>query len=220
MFTKQDLMNNFRTERYAFLNKLRWDLFLETGIKLKGKTVFEPGAGIGDQTEWLLNQGVKSVIVNDGRQENLTFIKERFGDDKRLSYVLGDLETCLDKPEFNFTVDFVFCWGVYYHINDPFTDWHIMKGFRRIGPTIAFDYLQGTDTTDYYGYDNPSTSLSRYGIRPATETLVENLRKIWGHVYMPKKQMDWHDPAAAYHPRRICVASRVPLSSPGLVLQK
>lgn len=43
--------DNFRTPRYTILNQVRWEAFLRLGISLEGKTVFEPAAGIGDQTE-------------------------------------------------------------------------------------------------------------------------------------------------------------------------
>lgn len=59
-----EVMGNFRTERYHALNKARWEHFLSMGIPIEGKAIFEPGAGIGDQTEWLLNQGAKYIWVN------------------------------------------------------------------------------------------------------------------------------------------------------------
>jgi len=62
----ESIMSAFRDGRYSRLNRCRWNQFLSMGIDLKGKTIFEPGAGIGDQTEWLLGQGVKSICVNDG----------------------------------------------------------------------------------------------------------------------------------------------------------
>lgn len=219
MFTRDQQLENFRTERYTVLNNLRWELFLKMGLPLTGKTVFEPGAGIGDQTGWLLEQGVKHIHVNDGRAENLQFIQDRFKNDPRLSFVLGNIEECLDWPEFKFTVDLVFCWGVYYHINDPISDFRVMRQLSAIGPTIAFDYLEGSDYTESYHYDSPSTSVSRLATRPKTETLVSGLKDVWGYVYLPKTQMDWFDSCVPNNPRRLCVASRVPLASETLILQ-
>lgn len=219
MFKSVEIWPNFRTKRYAVLNKLRWDAFLATGLSLKGKTVFEPGAGVGDQTKWLLKQGIKWVIVNDGRPENLHIIWERFHTNPRVSrYLHGNLENCLDTPDFQFTVDFIFLWGVYYHLNDTF-DFQILRQLSCIGPTIAFDYLEGDDTTEQYGFDNPGVAVSLSGIRPTTPTLMQALKEIWGYAYLPMTQLDWYDELAPNTPRRIVVASKTPLNNPQLILQ-
>jgi len=210
-------MSNFRTERYSVANRVRWEQFLTMGIQLAGKTILEPGAGIGDQTEWLLAQGVKSIIVNDGRAENLGIIQKRFEQDPRIQFVLGDLETCLDKPEFKFNVDFIFFYGVYYHMHETL-DFRIMRSLATKGQAIAFDYLEGNDNTDYYGYDNPSTAVGQYSLRPTQQTLVKGLKQIWPYVYLPKTQLAWADTATQYT-RHIAAASHTLLDSPGLLLQ-
>lgn len=215
----QAILENFRTERYAHLNRLRWDLFLKTGIPLAGKTVFEPGAGVGDQTEWLLAQGVARVIVSDGREGNLDIIRRRFDGDARVSPILGNLETCLGAPEFQFEADLVFLWGVYYHINDDMKDWPILRGLARIAPIVAFDYLESARGHDYvegYNYENPSASISHNSGRPTAATIVAGLRQTFGHAYWPVEQMKWHDPSAPLTPRRIIVGSRAPVDFPGL----
>lgn len=215
---KAEILSNFRTPRYDELNRLRWDLFLKMGIPIKDQVIFEPGAGIGDQTEWLLSQGAKHIFVNDGRPENLYLIFERFGGDPRLTYVTGNLET--DIPSWNFTTDLIFLWGVYYHINDSLTEFQIMRGLSKIAPVVVFDYLESEqDGTTFYGYDNPSTSVSQYAIRPTTKTMMEGLKKTWGHAYLPRVQMDWHDPLAESTPRRLAVASTQPLNNPNLIPQ-
>lgn len=213
-----DQQTHFRTPRYAILNDIRWDVFSKLGIPLEGKTIFEPGAGIGDQTDWLLKHNPKHIYVNDGRQENMNTIKARFGDDPRLTYCLGDLEKCLDGPDFQFTADLVFLWGVYYHVNDQFGDFPIMRSLSRIAPMVVFEYLScPTDSTTFYGYENVSTSFSQYAIRPTEKTMMDGLKKIWGHAYLPKEQMNWDDPCAPGTPRRIAIGSRVALDFSGIV---
>lgn len=219
MQLQESIVSNFRTPRYDELNRLRWSLFLKMGIPLKDQVVFEPGAGIGDQTEFLLSQGVKHVFVNDGRRDNLQIIRERFPNDPRLTFIDGNLEE-IDHPAFNIRADLVFLWGVYYHINDSLDRFHIMQGLTRIAPLVVFDYLENDqDGTDYYGYDNPSTSVSQYAIRPTTKTMLEGLRKTWGYAYLPKEQMNWHDPLAEGTPRRLAVGSKTLLNNDNLILQ-
>jgi hypothetical protein len=207
----------FRTERYAILNAIRWEVFLGLGIPLEGKTIFEPGAGIGDQTEWLLNRGAGRIYVNDGRKENMDTIRARFEGNPRLTYCFGDLETCLSGPDFQFTADMVFLWGVYYHVNDQFGKFPIMQQLAKIAPMVVFEYLAcPDDSTTFYGYENVSTSLSQYAIRPTEKTMMDGLKETWGYAYLPKVQMNWEDPCAPGTPRRIAIGSRAPLDFSGI----
>jgi len=212
---------SLHSERQTYLNELRWDLLVKTGITIAGKTIFEPGAGIGDQTDWLLSQGAAHVFANDGRTANLAVIQKRFGEDPRVTLLLGNLEECLDRPEFQITADLVYMWGVYYHINDSLSEFQIMRQLARIAPTVVFDYLEsanGSDWVEGYGYDNPSTSMSRLSGRPTRDTMIAGLKKAWGYAYMPKTQMDWFDPCAPSTPRRLAVGSRVELKCAGLII--
>lgn len=215
------VLGNFRTERYAYLNELRWRLMLQTGIPIRGQTIFEPGAGVGDQTEWLLKQGAARVIVSDGRESNIGIIAKRFAGDERVQPILGNLEDCLDRPEFQITADLVFLWGVYYHINDPMPEFPILGKLARIAPVVVFDYLESATGENYvesYDYENPSASISHASGRPTRALMVDGLRRTFGHAYFPAEQMDWHDPSAPKTPRKIVVGSRRPLSYPGLVI--
>lgn len=218
---QQEILSNFRTPRYDELNHLRWELFLKMGIPIKDQIIFEPGAGIGDQTEWLLSHGAQHIFVNDGRPENLDIIFRRFGHDPRLSYVHGNLEKHVPLWRENGVVaDLVFLWGCYYHINDDLQEFRIMRELSRIAPIVVFDYLESQeDGTTFYGYDNPSTSVSQYAIRPTTPTMMAGLKKTWGHAYLPKAQMEWEDPLAEGTPRRLAVASIYPLENPNLISQ-
>ncbi len=219
MSTKEEIIASLTTPRQDKLNAMRWETFLSLGIPIEGKTIFEPGAGIGDQTQWLLDQGALHIIVNDGRAGNLKVMTDRFGTDLRTSFINGDLEDRGTFAKCDFKVDLVFCWGVYYHLRESFPAFPIMKGLANIGETIVLDYLEGDDTEMSYGYDNPSTSLSRYAFRPRTETLMKALKYIWGYSYLPKKQLEWVDPVAP-ETRLIAVASHVSLDdNPNLIPQ-
>jgi hypothetical protein len=203
-----DQQANFRTERYAKLNQVRWDHFLSMGIPLKGKTVFEPGAGIGDQTEWLLSQDVLHVWVQDGRECNRDVIDDRFRSNRRVTVLPAlDLERHfldpLDQIPF---VDLIFCYGVYYHLADRPPTYDILRELAGMGELIALDYLAGNDNEVDYGYDNPSTALNQKACRHRPETLLKALNDIWGYGYSPKRQLEWTDPLAA-ETRLIAVGS-------------
>ena len=182
--------------------------------------MFEPGAGIGDQTNWLLSLGFADVTVSDGRVENLEIIRKRFSGDPRIHTLVGNLEDCLETPEFEFRTEITFCWGVYYHILDPSPEFPVLMGLSRIAPIIVMDYLEsatGTDFVQYYGQDNPSTSVSHASGRQTKQSMISSLKQSFGHVYFPREQMNYLDPSASGTPRRIVIGSRTPLTHPGLI---
>ena len=215
-----EIWKNFRNPRYTLVNEMRWRLFLQTGISIRGLTVFEPGAGIGDQTQWLLNMGASKVIVSDGRDSNVAIIKKRFKNEPKVVTLVGDLEDCLGRPDFNVQANLIFLWGVYYHINDPMPEFPILKKLASIAPLVAFDYLESSSGKDYvetYDYENPSASISHASGRPTQSMMVAGLRKSFPFVYFPREQMNWHDPSAPHTPRKIIVGSATPLNYAGLV---
>jgi len=215
--TGAEIMSSFRNERYEALNQIRWAHFLSMEIPIEGRTIFEPGAGVGDQTKWLLEHGAKRIYVNDGRFHNLSIIHERFGEDPRLQYLPGNLEVCLTGSEFKLDADFIFCYGVYYHLRES-NDFRIMRELSKVGQTIVFDFLAGNDSEVSYGYDNPSTSFSTYGFRPKPESMIAALKDIWGYAYLPKVQLQWVDPLQAEQ-RLVAVASHAPLHNDKLEWQ-
>ncbi len=216
------IWNNFRTSRYFYCNELRWRLFLQTGIPIVNQMIFEPGAGIGDQTQWLLQQGASRVIVSDGRKDNIEIIRKRFLGESRVVTILneGNLEICLDEPDFQIKADLIFLWGVYYHINDPMPNFPVLRRLANIAPVIALDYLESATGFDYietYDYENPSASKSHASGRQTRATMIAGLRASFGYVYFPIEQMNWHDPSAPYTPRQIIIGSKYPLLYQGLV---
>lgn len=210
----EGIMSSFRNDRYERLNQCRWEQFLSMGIDINGKTIFEPGAGVGDQTEWLLEQGVGHVYVNDGREENLEIIRERFAETEEVTILpAADIEaaTFANVP----FVDLIFCWGVYYHLREDL-DFRVLHQLGKMGETIVMDYLAGNDNEVSYGYDNPSTSLSQFAFRPRTETLMQAMKDSFGYAYTPVHQLKWTDPLAA-ETRLVVVGSHFLLGNPNLI---
>jgi len=125
------------------------------------------------------------------------------------------------NPSWSFSppVDLIFCYGVYYHLNENL-DFPIMRRFSKWGKMIVLDYLQKDDTTESYGYDNPSTSISQFGLRPREETLLEALKNIWGYSYLPKNPLNWIDPErGSNEDRRVAAASHSLIDNPNLIPQ-
>lgn len=210
------IINQFRTDRYYWLNEYRWRLLLQARVNFENKIVFEPGAGIGDQTAWLLNMGAKKVITSDGRASNVAILQKRFGDNSRVQIVQGDLENLISNSEFDGVADIVYCWGVYYHINDPLPEFPVLRKLEKIAPLLVLDYQESKSGVDYlveYNYDNPSTSVSHSSWRQTKDTMFRAVRDVFGFAYYPIEQMSWDDPNCINDPRRIIFGSRFELTS-------
>jgi hypothetical protein len=137
--------------------------------------------------------------------------------------ILGNLENCLELPEFQIKADLIFVWGVYYHINDPIPEFPVLKSLSKIAPIVALDYLESATGVDYvekYDYENPSASISHASGRQTRASMIEGLRSHFGYVYFPTEQMNWHDPSAPNTPRLIIIGSKMPLTYPGIVEAK
>lgn len=214
-------VESFRSDRYYWINEYRWRLFLQTGIQIRNKTVFEPGAGIGDQTAWLLERGASRIYVSEAREINVDIIRKRFKDDSRVVLLEnGNLESLLDNTNFHLNVDLVYMWGVYYHIYDPIPDFPILQKLSEFAPTIAFDYqesLKGKNYIEEYDYDFPSASFGGKSWRQTRAAMIEGVRASFGHVYFPLEQMNWRDPATPEAPRKIIIGSKNELELSGLV---
>ncbi len=218
-----EIIKNFRTDRYFWLNEYRWRLLAKTGISFEGKSIFEPAAGIGDQTAWLLNSGAAQVVVSDGRQENLEIVTKRFRSESRVTTVLGDIEQCLDSIDFKLNTDLVYLWGAYYHILDPVPEFPILHKLSKIAPMIVMDFqmsLTGMNYIRHYAYENVSASISHSSWAQTAETMAAGIRQSFGYAYFPIEQMNWDDPSTLSAPRRIIIGSQKPLSYPGLIEAK
>jgi len=183
-------------------------------------TIFEPGAGIGDQSAWLLQQGAAKLITSDGRVDNVGVIKKRFLSNPKVTVLEGDLENCLDLPQFSVKADLIYCWGVYYHIYDPMPEFPILKKLSLIAPMIVMDFqesLTGVDYVKTFLTADSSQSVSLKSGRQTMTSMANAVRDTFGYAYFPAEQMNWNDPACIHDPRRIIVGSKTPLTSSGLI---
>jgi hypothetical protein len=203
-------MSLFRNPRYYLMNELRWRAFLQMGISLEGLTVFEPGAGVGDQTEWLLRQGVSKVIVNEGRDENLSILRHRFDGEPRVKILKGNLQEGLPAGISEFTIDLVFLWGVYYHLNDGIPEFPLLHQLSKISSIVVFDYLESPNGVSYvenYSSDKSSKSIALKATRPSEADLIRGLTESFGYAYFPVNQLDYFDPDAPLTPRKLVIGT-------------
>jgi len=207
----------FCSPHYARINKARLEHLESLKLPLEGKTVLELGAGIGDLTDFFVNQDCDVTCV-DGRVPNVCAIQERHPWVKAL---LLDVEEDFGHLG---QFDVVFAYGLLYHLERPF------QALRRFACHTSGVFLLETKVlTDLEAPQNPledvkdrTQALHGVGSLLPRQAILATLSDLFQHVYIPTTQpeheeflVDW---ANAKPPcREIFVASRSQLSSPNLI---
>lgn len=183
----------FRDETYLKINKARFDHLASLKLPWKGKTVLEVGAGIGDQTEFLLKQGA-IVTATDGRPENVAIIKNRFN---IVPTQVLDLEApmstwgdCLRQ------FDVVHCYGVLYHLKNPFDALakltHAAKEWIIVETCVSADTGISNHTEPEANTD-PRSCLHGWSCRPSRASVMNALRELMGNAYITLTQPDYRE---------------------------
>lgn len=183
----------FHSSGYLAINKARWEHLEKLGIDkmFNDKTVFEPGAGIGDHTEQILKWGAQYVIASEIRKENLQILNNRFENNGRILVVPHDM----DNPEtvLNLSCHICYCYGLLYHLKGVRTAIEFMAKNTRdmLILETAVDYENEKRLTcSTENKDIPSHSPHGYACRPGRRFLFNSLKDYFPFVYMPIIQPD------------------------------
>jgi len=202
------------------INQARLDHLASLDLDLQGKTVLEPGAGIGLLTHFFEKQGC-AVTSTEGREsnvaENLRRHPWRAG---RISCV--DLETPGSHDRLD-RFDVVFLYGTLYHVRDPR---RVLEDLARVCTSLFLLETQvhyADDGTLHHCGDSDeiTQALHRKGCRPARDWMLSELHEVMGHAYLAVKQANHPDfptrwPSSGNRVRAVFVGSRSPLDLPTL----
>ena len=194
-------------------------------LPVRGKTVLEVGAGIGDLSGYFLDRGCQ-VTITEGRESNLEYIRHRH---PKCAVALLDLEKPREMPGAPF--DIVVCFGVLYHVSNPAEVLHSLAGQCRDMLLLATSVSFGSESAEHIVDEDqrsPTQAVSGRGCRPTRRWIFETLAKDFAHVYLPRTQpnheqypIDWTRPELHTAPlnRAIFIASRTPLASDQLLTE-
>lgn len=150
------------------------------GLPLSGKTLIDTGCGIGHFSDFLAKEGCQTFCV-DGREENIRQLRNVY---PKLNAEVVDLETSqiLNYGKF----DIVFCYGLLYHLADPFgfikNAFKICNEMMLIETCITdseFPVLRLLSEPKL----NPTQAVSGMGCRPSPSYIV-NCLKLAGFAYV------------------------------------
>jgi SAM-dependent methyltransferase len=201
------------------INQARQSHLGSLGLDLGRKNVLEVGAGIGLHTPFFLERGC-TATVTDGRAENVAEIARRL---PNVRTAVVDLER--DEPVGLGRFDIVYCYGLLYHLGNPEMSLRriaeVCDGLLLLETAVSpgrHDELLLVSDPDYF-----NQAVSGVGCRPTRLWVLNRLKELFGHGYIPKTQpdhvdfpSDWHKPPIQTMYRSIFVGSRKPLSLPTL----
>jgi SAM-dependent methyltransferase len=209
----------FRTPDARKINQARQSHLASLGLDLPGKRVLEVGAGIGLHTPFFLERGCE-VTVTDGRPENVAEIARRL---PNVQSAVVDLD--FDRPVGLGSFDVVYCYGLLYHLANP------ARALERMAEActglLLLETAVSPGTFDELllvrDPDAANQAVSGLGCRPTRLWVLNRLKALFGHAYIPLTQpdfvdfpLDWlHTPMQLMH-RSIFVASRTRLTLPTL----
>jgi len=208
----------FHTPLYLQHTARRMEHLASLQIDVRGKTVLDVGAGVGDQSHYYLDRGC-SVTLTDAREKNLSYLRDRYPACRVIPLDL-DYPSQIEGAPF----DIVHCYGVLYHLGSPKEALAFLaeqcSGLLLLESKVSAVHESNVATFDEAS-DLPSFSVSGQGCLPTRSWILEELRKAFPWVYLPKTQpnhpdfpLDWTEDVSDSKTRRaIFIASRSPLEN-------
>lgn len=213
-----DSLLNFFNHSYQHINIERLKHLDNLNLNIENKKVIDLGAGVGDHTLFYL---LKNCIVQpvEGRQDLVEFIKYRFNLDAKCINFEKDLHKLKEFSGF----DFIHCYGLLYHLNNPE---QFLKQVSSVGNILLLETMVSGNSDNDVNLTpedklNSTQALSGIGCRPNRKWLFNTLKKNFEYVYIPLKQpnhsqfpKNWDEiESSNTHTRVVFIASHTKIAS-------
>jgi SAM-dependent methyltransferase len=220
----------FNAPFYVRHNQRRLEHLASLGLDLFGKTVLEPGAGVGDHTIFYLDRGCRVTAV-EPREGNCALFRRNMEQSwtpcaDRVKLVEAPFEVLGTMTE---TFDIVHCYGFLYHVGDPAHALAMLArrthGFMVLETCVSMDPGHAVNIVEE-PIENPAQALDGKGCRPTRPWLMRELASRFRFVYATRTQpahdefpLDWTKPwpNRTGLTRAVFVASHGPIVNPNLV---
>jgi hypothetical protein len=218
-----DPVQSFHSHHYLRHNARRLEHLASLRIPVRGKTVLEVGAGIGDHSSYYIDRGC-TITITEERSENLRILESRYPD-HNVHYLDMDHPQPVSQAPF----DVVHCYGLLYHLSQPLRALtYLSECCRRVlilETCVSFGDQEAIHCIAEDPND-PTQAASGTGCRPTRPWIFATLKRLFPHVYVPTTQpnheefpLDWTKPedrSGNLH-RAIFIGSRTAIESDVLV---
>jgi SAM-dependent methyltransferase len=221
--------SNFGSHWYQRHNHRRQEHLAALRLDLLDKSVLEVGAGVGDHTLFFLDRGC-SVVSLEARAENCQLFAQSMQELKDSGYantsrsrlVQGDVESLNGTITESF--DIIYCYGLLYHLEDPTAALSAMSArcldLLLLESCVSFGNHEALNPVSEPRSD-PTQSFRGGGCRPTRFWIINKLKALFAHVYVPRTQpaheefpLDWSTSQPSDRlTRAIFVASRRPIKN-------
>lgn len=179
----------FNAEYYKKIDLARFNHFDTLNINLKDQIILELGAGIGNHTEFILSKNPKKVYVIEGREENISILKEKFKNNDKVIATLADLDKYI--PQYEVVIDWIYNYGLLYHLNQPFDFIERLKLYPHKNMILETCIsLDGETNNVTENSNNPTQSINGLGSRPNVNLLIEKLKEVYEEVFITSTTPD------------------------------
>lgn len=211
----------FHSPHYLRLNARQLEHFASLGIDVRGTSVLEVGAGIGDHTHYFLDRACR-VTITESRAENLAVLRELYPYER-----VRELDMERPVAVEGTPYEIVYCSGLLYHLSKPAEALTFLaqqcSGMLIVQTCVSFGAANELHpvTEDV---DDLTQSMHGGACRPTRPWVFDQLRRHFPCVYCPVTQpnheefpLDWNSPEKHRSEkglqRAIFIASRAPIAS-------
>jgi SAM-dependent methyltransferase len=222
----------FHGPQYRRHNARRQEHLASLGLDLRGKSVLELGAGVGDHTTFFLDRDctvtsveprIENCIIFGATMQSLRSAGYSKAANARL--IQADIESVAEKITQRF--DVVYSYGLLYHLSDPQRGLETMAAYCNdlllLETCVAFGAHEDINPLPEPQVD-PTQAFGGQGCRPGRSWIFARLKALFAHVYVPRTQpaheefpLDWTATRAQSLTRAIFIAARRPLANPQLL---
>ena len=226
-------LKGFKNPQYQRHNSRRLEHLASLRLPLRGKSVLELGAGVGDLATFFLDRDCTLVSI-EPRPENCAIFADMMASLIKAGYtraqngrlITGDVESL--ERLVSGTFDIVFCYGLLYHLKNPESMLTVMASrctdLLLLETCVSFGRDESINSLNEPVSD-PTQAFDGYGCRPTRSWIFNRLKMLFPYVYVPCTQpahdefpLDWTAPVqTSGYTRAIFVGARAPLENPLLL---
>lgn len=169
---------------YRSITDARLDHLAGMNLDLSGRSVIDVGCGIGRLSDFFVERGCEVLCV-DGREENIRHLRSLYPD-RRAAVVDAETDALLECGKF----EVVFCYGLLYHLADPFGFLHRAAGICEELMILETCVTDAEAPVVFLVRDpnDPTMALHTVASRPSPSYIALALRRAGlPHVYSPTR---------------------------------